>query len=297
MAKSEVKKSDKKKGGSKRSGGIDLSIILGLLVGLGLIIFGISDGGELTNFVSFSGMAITFGGTLAATFMSFPVGFFKYIPKHIKIILAKKTYQPQKYIDMVIDYAKEAKKKGLLALEDKANTETDEFMKRSVSLIVNAIEPTKVKAILESELDSLEERHVKGWEIYERAATFAPAFGMIGTLIGLINMLKGLADTSSTDAAATLGAGMSVALITTLYGTLLANLVLMPLASRLQLRHYEEMVCKEIVLEGILAIHSGTNPRITEESLNVYVNSQERRNEDDEGEGKARGKKKRAKKK
>lgn len=296
MAKSGTKRSGTKRSGTKKNSRIDFSIIIGLVAGLGLIIFGITESGKLTNFLSYSGMAITFGGTFAATFMSFPPSFFRSIPKHMKIILAKNAYQPQKYIDKVIDYSKEAKKKGLLALEDKANGESDEFMKHSVMLIVNAIEPTKVRSILESELDSLEERHVKGWQIYERAAVFAPAFGMIGTLIGLINMLKSLTDTSSSDAAATLGAGMSVALITTLYGTLLANLVLMPIASRLQTRHSEEMTCKEIVLEGILAIHAGTNPRIMEESLNVYVNSQERRSDDDQGEGKSGGKKKRVKK-
>ncbi|HMM07222.1 MAG TPA: motility protein A [Clostridiales bacterium] len=268
---------------------MDLTIIIGLVVGLGLIAYGISDGGKLSNFISYSSMAITFGGTIAATFMSFPMSTFKYIPKHMKIILAKKEYQPQVYIDKVIEYAIEAKRKGLLALEGKANVEKDEFMKRSVLLIVDAIEPTEARTILESELDCLEERHTKGWQIYERAATFAPAFGMIGTLIGLINMLKSLTDTGAADAASTLGLGMSVALITTLYGALLANLVLVPIASRLQCRHYEEMICKEVVLEGILSIHAGVNPRITEERLNVFVNNRERRSEDEPVRDRNRG--------
>lgn len=264
----------------KKSYGMDLSIIFGLIAGLVLISFGISDGGKLGNFVSASSVAITFGGTIVSTFMSFPTSSFKYIPKHVKIILAKQEYHPQAYIDKVIDYAIEAKRKGLLALEGKANAEKDEFIKRSVLLIVDAIEPTAARTILESELDCLEERHARGWQIYERAATFAPAFGMIGTLIGLINMLKSLTDTGASDAAATLGAGMSVALITTLYGALLANLVLMPIAIRLQNRHYEEMICKEVILEGILSIHAGVNPRVTEQRLNVFVKSRERRNED-----------------
>lgn len=273
----------------KRRFGKDLTIIIGLVVGLGLMAYGISDGGELSNFISYSSMAITFGGTIAATFMSFPMSTFKYIPKHMQIILAKKAYQPQIYIDKVIDYAIEAKRKGLLALEGKANVEEDEFMKRSVLLIVDAIEPTEARTILESELDCLEERHTKGWQIYERAATFAPAFGMIGTLIGLINMLKSLTDIGAADAASTLGLGMSVALITTLYGVLLANLVLLPVASRLQCRHYEEMICKEVVLEGILSIHAGVNPRITEERLNVFVNNHERRIEGEPVKEKDRG--------
>jgi chemotaxis protein MotA len=273
----------------KKKFGTDLTIIIGLIVGIGLIAYGITDGGKVSNFISFSSMAITFGGTITATFMSFPVSTFKYIPKHMKIILAKKEYLPQVYIDKVIDYAIEAKRKGLLALEGKANVEKDEFMKRGVLLIVDAIEPTEARTILEAELDCLEERHTKGWQIYERAASFAPAFGMIGTLIGLINMLKSLTDTGAADAASTLGLGMSVALITTLYGVLLANLVLIPIASRLQCRHYEEMICKEVVLEGILSIHAGVNPRITEERLNVFVNNHERRTEDEPVKERSRG--------
>lgn len=265
----------------KKRFGMDLTIIIGLIAGVGLIAYGIAEGGKLSNFISYSSMAITFGGTVAATFMSFPVSAFKYIPRHMEIILSKKDYQPQAYIDKVIEYAIEAKRKGLLALEGKANVEKDEFMKRGVLLIVDAIEPTEARTILESELDCLEERHARGWNIYERAAGFAPAFGMIGTLIGLINMLKSLTDTGAADAASTLGLGMSVALITTLYGVLLANLVLTPIASRLQCRHYEEMICKEVVLEGILSIHAGVNPRVTEERLNVFVKNRERRGEDE----------------
>ncbi|NLL02679.1 MAG: motility protein A, partial [Clostridiales bacterium] len=200
--------------------------------------------------------------------------------------------KPQDYIEKVVEYAQEARRKGLLTLEDKANQEEDEFFKNSIMLIVDAIEPTKVKEMLENELDCLEQRHAKGWQMYEKAATFAPAYGMIGTLIGLINMLKNL--DMDVGGASGIAQGMSVALITTFYGSILANLILMPIANKLKIRHYEEMVCKEVIVEGVLSIHAGTNPRHIEERLKAFVNSKERvlGPTDEEGGG---GKKKKAK--
>ncbi|NCC86329.1 MAG: motility protein A [Clostridia bacterium] len=254
---------------------MDFSGLVGLVVGAGLIVYGILSGGAIGNFIDVGSIAITVGGTVAATVMSFPFGTFKYIPSHFKIMFSKSKHKPQDYIEKVVDYAQEARRKGLLTLEDKANQEDDEFFKNSIMLIVDAIEPTKVKEMLENELDCLEQRHAKGWQLYEKAASFAPAYGMIGTLIGLINMLKNL-DMSSSDAAAGVGQGMSVALITTFYGSLLANLILMPIANKLKIKHYEEMVCKEVIVEGVLSIHAGTNPRHIEDRLKAFVNSKER---------------------
>lgn len=276
---------------------MDFSGIVGLLSGLGLIVFGIMESGEIGNFISGSSIAITVGGTIAATIMSFPFGTFKYIPSHFKICFKKNKHNPQEYIEKVVDYAQEARRKGLLTLEDKANQEDDEFFKNSVMLIVDAIEPTKVKEMLYNELDCLEARHAKGWQLYETAATYAPAYGMIGTLIGLINMLAHL-DVSGGSAASSLGAGMSQALITTFYGSLLANLIFMPIAHKLKIKHYQEMVCKEVIVEGILAIHAGTNPRHIEERLKAFVNSKERVLEPTGESGGKKGKKaKKSKKK
>ncbi|MEG0978669.1 MAG: motility protein A [Oscillospiraceae bacterium] len=276
---------------------MDFSGLIGLIAGVGLILYGMSSG-DMGNFLDYPSIAITVGGTLAATIMSFPFGTFKYIPSHFKIMFSKPKHTPQEYIEKVVDYAQEARRKGLLTLEDKANQEDDEFFKNCIMLIVDAIEPTKVKEMLDNELDCLEQRHAKGWQLYEKAATFAPAYGMIGTLIGLINMLKDLGSMGSGEnAAAGLGEGMSVALITTFYGSLLANLILMPIANKLKIKHYEEMVCKEVIVEGVLAIHSGTNPRHIEERLKAFVNSKERViepvSEDGTG-GKKKGKKPKA---
>ena len=254
---------------------MQLSFIISLIAGCALTVYGMMDGGNLSNFISWSSMAITFGGTFATTAMSFPAADFKAIPSHFKMLFFKQKYDPKEYIAKIVDYAQDARRKGLLALEDKARQDDDEFLRNCVMLIVDAIEPSKAREMLENELSCLEDRHNKSCQIYEKAATFAPAFGMIGTLVGLINMLKGL-NMSSGDAATTLGQGMSVALITTFYGSVLANLILMPIANRLRAINAKEMLCKEIVVEGVLAIHEGTNPRHIEERLKAYVHSKNR---------------------
>lgn len=257
---------------------MDFTSIIGFILGIGLVLFGIvfdDKSGVFTfsainNFISYSSMAITFGGTIAAAVISFPLSYFKKIPSHLKIIVQKNKYKPQEYIQTIVEFAQEARRKGLLSLEDKANNEPDTFLRNSVMLIVDAIDPAKVKEMLENELNSLEERHSHGWQFYEKFATYAPAFGMIGTLIGLINMLANM-DMESSGGATKMAQGMSVALITTFYGSFLANLVLVPFAHKLHMRHDEEMICKEIVMEGVIAIQAGDNPKHIEERLNAFL--------------------------
>ncbi|MGX8701099.1 motility protein A [Caproiciproducens sp.] len=262
---------------------MDFTSIIGLIAGLGLVIFGIvfdpSAGvvwSTIMNFIDVPSMAITFGGAIAATVIAFPITYFKDIPKHMKIIVSRNKYNPQQYIDTIVDYAQEARRKGLLSLEDKANQEQDPFLKNSIMLIVDAIDPAKVKEILDDELDGMEDRHSHAWQFYEKFSTFGPAFGMIGTLIGLINMLANL-DMNADGGATKMAQGMSTALVTTFYGSMLSNLVLTPLAHKLHMRHDEEMVCKEIVVEGVMAIQAGDNPKHIEERLNAYICEKKRK--------------------
>ncbi|WP_312693474.1 motility protein A [Caproiciproducens sp.] len=256
---------------------MDFTSIVGLIVGLGLVVFGIvfdpSTGvvwSTIKNFIDVPSMAITFGGAIAATVIAFPITYFKDIPKHMRIIVQRNKYDPQQYINKIVDFAQEARRKGLLSLEDKANQEEEPFLRNSIMLIVDAIDPAKVKEILEDELNGLEDRHSHGWQFYEKFSTFGPAFGMIGTLIGLINMLANM-DMNADGGATKMAQGMSTALVTTFYGSMLSNLLLTPLAHKLHMRHDEEMVCKEIVMEGVMAIQAGDNPKHIEERLNAFV--------------------------
>lgn len=255
---------------------MDILTMIGLAAGAFLMVYGITSSGDLISFFDPSSIYITVGGTVAAILMSMPFKVICDVPKYFKIALFPKKFAPQEYIKIIVEMAMEARKNGLLSLEGKVEAIKDPFMKRSILLIVDAIEPERVRTILETDMALLEERHEQGRVFFEKTAGFAPGFGMLGTLIGLINMLKEL--TSNIDA---LGPNMSVALITTFYGSLIANLFCLPLAHKLKVRHDEEMICKRIVLDGVLSIQAGENYRHIQEKLMAYLPPKMRKTVDD----------------
>ena len=278
---------------------MDLSSVFGLIIGMALVIFGmvfdegtgVIDWGAVGNFLSPASAAITFGGAIAATVISYPLSYFKKLGKHMRIITRKNPYKPQRYITTLVEFAQEARRKGLLSLEDKVKQEPDPFLRNCVMLIVDAIDPEKAKEMMENELNGLEERHSADWQFYEKFSTYGPAFGMIGTLIGLVNMLANL-DMDSTGGATKMANGMAVALITTFYGSMLANMVLVPIGHRLHMCHNEEMVCKEIVVQGVIAIQAGDNPKHIEERLNAFLREKQRNQGASQSDSKSkRGKK------
>ena len=183
--------------------------------------------------------------------------------------------------------------KGLLSLEDKLNEIDEPFLHNSLMLVVDSVDSEKVRKAMETELEQLDERHALDRRFYEKAASFAPAFGMIGTLVGLILMLGNMSDVDA------LAKGMAVALITTLYGSLLANVVCLPMASKLKARHDEEFLCKQLVMEGVLAIQEGENPKFIEEKLYKLLPASYKKptdkgekqdaNQDDKKNGKKKG--------
>ncbi len=259
---------------------MNLSFLVGLLAGIGLVFYGILTSGSstsqiMTSFIDIPSMYITFGGAIAATIMSVPAKYLKDIPKNLKVLLKKEKIDLNVYIDIIEELAKEARLKGLLVLEEKVNQMDlqDEFLKYCVMLIVDAIEPSKVKAQIENEIDCIEARHSSAWKVFDTLGSFGPAFGMLGTLIGLINMLANMDISQGADA---LGKGMSVALVTTFYGSVLTNMICAPISNRLKAKHDEEMIAKELIMEGVLSIQSGENPRYIREKLNSYITYQER---------------------
>ena len=217
--------------------------------------------GNLHAFWDYPSLAITIGGTIGVMMLSFPPSAFKKIGKHMQIIFRPQKFDPRQSIQQIVELATEARMKGLLSLEDKLNEIDEPFLHNSLMLVVDSVDSEKVKAAMETELDQLDARHALDRSFYEKAASFAPAFGMIGTLIGLILMLGNMQDVNA------LASGMAVALITTLYGSLLANIVCLPVASKLKARHEEEFLCKQLVMEGVIAIQEGENPRYIEEKL------------------------------
>ena len=259
---------------------MNLSFIIGIFAGFGLVIYGIMESGTdatqiYNSFINFPSMFITFGGAISATIMSVPVKYLKDIPKNMKVLMKKEKINLNLYIDAIEELAKEARLKGLLILEEKVNQIelNDEFLRYCVMLIVDAIEPTKVRAQIENEIDCIEARHSSAWKVFDTLGSFGPAFGMLGTLIGLINML---ANMSADGGAEALGKGMAVALVTTFYGSVLTNMICAPISNRLKAKHDEELVAKELIMEGVLSIQSGENPKYIREKLNSYITYNER---------------------
>lgn len=249
---------------------MDIATLAGIIAGISFIVAGIMMSGDLGNFYDAPSIMITLGGTLAATLISYPIKNIIGIFRVTKNLFFTKAKDPNGIIRQIIELANIARKEGLLALEEAAYKLEDPFMQKGILLIVDGTDPELVRNIMETELTFMEERHSQGQAVFETMASLAPAFGMIGTLIGLINMLKKLDDPSS------VGPNMAVALVTTFYGSILANLFFTPMANKLKHRSAQEMLYKEIMLEGILSIQAGENPRIIEEKLKAFLSPQER---------------------
>lgn len=251
---------------------MDISTVLGLLLGVVFIIGGIITSGQIDSYIHIPSIIIVLGGTIASTLASFPLKNFLNTSRVIKKAFSYKETSPDEVIEEIINLANIARKEGLLALEEYAEELQDDFLQKGIMLIVDGTDPELVRNILETELTFLEERHMDGQSIFETMGTYAPAFGMIGTLIGLINMLKHLDDPSM------IGPNMSVALVTTFYGSILANVVFLPLARKLKIRSKSEVLVKELTVEGLLSIQAGENPRIIEEKLKTFIPPEMRKN-------------------
>ena len=224
---------------------------------------------NLWNFFDAASIFIVIGCTMAIVVASFPGSTLASIPKHFGIMLNAKKFDPMKFIDQLVDLAQTARKNGLLALEGKANEQEDPFFKQAIMLIVDANDPDKVRAILENDIECMSARHEDAAALYDKAGAVAPAFGMVGTLVGLINMLNNMSLDSG--GSSSIGKDMGTALITTLYGCILAHMIFGPIANNLRIRDSEEVLCKEIIVEGIMSIQSGENPKALREKLLTYV--------------------------
>lgn len=258
---------------------MDLSTLIGIIAGMVLCIFGMVVGqsdalGAIASFLHLPSALITFGGALSATLVMSPSlkdflnGF-----KSFGIAMKNVEYDETEKIKQIIELSNVARKEGLLALEEAANSSIDdEFMKKGILLIVDGTDPEFVRKILETELECIEDRHKSVITFWENLASMGPAWGMIGTLIGLVLMLKDLSDIKS------VGPNMAVALITTFYGSILANWLCLPTAAKLKEKNSAETMIKTIVVEGLLSIQAGENPRVIEEKLKSFINPSARQN-------------------
>jgi len=244
---------------------MDLATLIGITSGVILVVFAISSRGPLKLFINYPSMLIVLGGTLAATLINYPLSDMLRVLGVVRKAFFHKAPDPRDTIKTLVRFAELARREGILALEGQLEKIEDDFLKLGIQLAVDGTEPEMMRTILGTELASLQERHDIGQGIFTSMGTYAPAFGMIGTLIGLVLMLSTMEDPSM------IGPAMAVALITTFYGALLANLVFLPIAGKLKTRSKQEVLIKELIMEGVLSIQSGDNPRVVEQKLMSFI--------------------------
>ena len=256
---------------------MDIASIIGIVLAMGLMIFSIMTGEDgilsIMAFLDLPSALITFGGAFASVLTMSP-DLKTYINnlKSIRLIMKPVQSNEEEVIAQIIELANVARKEGLLNLEEKSNEIDDDFIKKGILLIVDGTDPEFVRSILETELDCISNRHKSVISFWENLASMGPAWGMIGTLIGLINMLGCLEDINS------VGPNMAIALVTTFYGSVLANWLCTPVATKLKTNDAAEIMMKEIAVEGLLSIQAGENPRIIEEKLKSFVSPERRKN-------------------
>lgn len=240
----------------------------GLIFGTIIVVFGILSNAGMTgvlDFIDIPSILIVLGGTLGATAINYTVDDFKNFPRVLKQAFNKEEYDLNELIETFVHLSGKARREGLLALETGLEEVDDEFIKKGVLLAVDGIEPDVIKDIMMAEIVAMEDRHRQARSMFEKMGDYAPAWGMIGTLIGLVLMLKNLNDPSS------IGPAMAIALLTTFYGAVLANLLFLPIARKLENKTEQEVFVKQIIIEGVIGVQSGQNPKILQEKLSAFV--------------------------
>ncbi|WLR44203.1 flagellar motor protein MotP [Bacillus carboniphilus] len=257
----------------------DILTPIGILLGLSMIIVGILSGAGMTGFRSFLDITSFFvvtGGLLAALMVSFPFKELKNAPVILKQAFTIDDLNKYELVNHFIELSEKARRQGLLSLEPDVMEMDDRFLRKGLMLVIDGVDQNTISDILNTDIASMEERHRKGRRVFEKAGEFAPAWGMIGTLIGLVLMLNHL------NTPETLGPNMAIALLTTLYGSLLANMLFLPIAAKLEEKTEEEIFMKQIMIEGIIGIQTGQNSRQLFDKLSVFVKENNKKADEEE---------------
>ena len=244
---------------------MDIATLIGILVSFVLVIVSILVGGDGSWFVNAPSLMIVGGGTMGATLLAYPLGDLLSVFKVVKNVFMHKSQVVGELIPLISEFAKKARQEGILSFESQLDQIEDPFLVQGIQMAIDGMESSAIEDVMTTEIIYLEERHRLGSEIFSTMGTFAPAVGMLGTIIGLVQMLMQMEDPSQ------IGAPMAVALLTTFYGTLLANLVFLPIASKLKTRSKQEILIKQLVLEGVISIQSGDNYRVVEQKLKAFI--------------------------
>lgn len=255
---------------------MDIATLIGIIVAFGLVIISIMMGGPATWFINYPSIMIVFGGTMGATLIAYPLSEVLSVFGVVKNVFFSKSNSAGKLVPIIVNFAKKARQEGILSFESQLKDMDDPFLAKGLQLAIDGMESSAIEDVMSTEIAYVEERHRLGAEIFSTMGTFAPAVGMLGTIIGLVQMLMQMSDPSS------IGAPMAVALLTTFYGTLLANLLFLPIAGKLKTRSKQEMLIKTMVIEGIISIQAGDNYRIVEQKLKAFLSPRLMEKEDEE---------------
>jgi len=256
---------------------MDLGILFGFLGTWALITWALLSSGSIMYYIDIPSLILVIGASSAILFFAFPAGECKKIAKVLKKAFFNDGQSPEKLIEDLVSYAEIARRDGILSLENSTKDIDDPFIVNGIQMAVDGTDPELIEQIMESELDNLVERHEGGKSLFDGLGKYAPAFGMIGTLVGLVVMLQNMDDPSK------IGPGMAIALLTTMYGAIIANAIALPISDRLAKRSSEEILLKTIIIKGVMSIQSGDNPRIVEQKLRTFL-PPSRRTEDESEE-------------
>lgn len=245
---------------------MDLASVIGLLTAIALIIGSIAAGtAPFTAFIDVPSILVVIGGSMAASMMCFSLKTILSMPMVAKKVFLHKPENPAALIEQLVSLAETARRDGLLALEGRVDEVDNNFIRLGIQMAVDGTRPEVIEDIMRTEIDAIATRHRDGKSLMDQLGRFAPAYGMIGTLMGLIMMLSDMSDPSS------IGSGMAVALITTLYGAIMANALFIPFSEKLGFNNKQELISLEIVVRGIMAIQSGENPRVIAQKLSTFL--------------------------
>ena len=249
---------------------MDLATVGGLVACIGLILSAMLMGGSLGMYIDVPSICIVLGGTTAALFIGFPGGQVMTAMKAARAAFFASKDSPDETIKLLSELSNRARREGLLSLESAAEEATDDFLARGLRMVVDGHEAAAIEEVLYGELDKITERHKQSIGVWDGMGAYGPAMGMIGTLIGLVQMLQNMSDPTA------IGPAMAVALLTTFYGSLLANILGIPIANKLKVRSGLEISSKELIAQGLLSILAGENPRFMVERLNASLAPKDR---------------------
>ncbi|MGW8958206.1 flagellar motor protein [Paenibacillus sp. NPDC055715] len=251
---------------------MDITIVLGVIVGIIALIGGfLLEGGEFTGLLQGTSALIVFGGTLAAVVISYPVSKLKTVPAALRMAFSREDNLSEQYIEDLVSMAATSRRSGVLALERISSEHPNAFLREGLQLVVDGTEQEQIKQILELELDTIEHKHEGYAKIFESAGGYAPTMGIIGTVMGLVHVLGSLTEPTA------LGPSIAVAFIATLYGVASANLIFLPIASKIRACSESEMVTMDLLVQGILAIQNGENPKLVRKKLEFFIRSEQNR--------------------